>query len=87
MGTDNVLLAACRAVDRDIEQSGSVSAETIDLVRAALALADCAAGPCSHKDTVSIYEDSGRALFRCVTCGAVRGSDPKSWINTLHKGK
>jgi hypothetical protein len=31
------LLAACQAVDRDVEQTGQVSAASIDLIRAALA--------------------------------------------------
>lgn len=32
------LLAACRAVDKDVELSGAASVETVEQVRAALAL-------------------------------------------------
>jgi len=33
---------------------------------------------CKHENTISIYEDDGRDLFRCCQCGWVCGSD-REW--------
>jgi len=34
--------------------------------------------PCDHKNTISIYENDGRDLFRCCQCNRVCGSD-RQW--------